>query len=43
MKIAKNLFDYKSKKNTANALSSTTTSLLLKNTKYQSKDLNSLL
>lgn len=43
MKIAKNLFDYKSKKNTVNALTSTTTSLLLKNTKYQSKDLNSLL
>ena len=43
MKIAKNLFDYKSKKNNASALSSTTTSLLLKNTKYQSKDLNSLL
>lgn len=42
MKIAKKLFNYKSKKSSSSALSGTTTSLLLKNTKYQSKDLNSI-
>lgn len=42
MKIAKYLFNYQSKKPAGAGGSANATSMLLKNTKYQSKDLNSI-